>query len=199
MPMCSGSSKEFAMANIPLKRGAWIRHEGHVYEISDFNERHSGKQKPTVHVSLRDVRDGRPVDRSLDDLLPIQEVDHAVRVMQYTYHKGDSLVFMDNETFEECEIPASQLDGRHVFLVEGTEYRVMCLEGAPVSVQVPDIVTIKVDITAPPGHSVGNAANVTKEATLENGLEVRVPLFIKPGDVIQLDTRTRKYAGKDHA
>lgn len=186
------------MAYTSLKRGAWIRHEGHVYEITDFNEHHSGKQKPTVHVSLRDIRDGRPVDRSLDDLLPIQEVGHAIRVMQYTYHKGASLVFMDSESFEEFELSAAQLAGRDAFLVEGAEYRVMCLEGSPVSVQVPDIVTLTVGMTAPPGHSVGNAANVTKEATLENGLEIRVPLFIKPGDAIQVDTRTRKYAGKDH-
>jgi elongation factor P len=66
------------------------------------------------------------------------------------------------------------------------------------SVDVDDIVTLKVKMTAPPGHSVGGASNVTKEATLENGLEVRVPLFVKTGDAIRIDTRTKTYAGKDH-
>lgn len=186
------------MANIPLKRGGWIRHQNHVYEIVEFHERHTGKQKPTVHVALRDIRDGRPVDRTLDDLLPIQEVEHAVRPMQHTYRMGEALVFMDSETFEEFELTPQQLAGREVFLSEGTEYRVMCLEGKPVNVQIPEIISLKVAVTAPAGHSVGQAANITKEATLENGLEIRVPLFIKTGDVIQVDTRTKKYAGKEH-
>ena len=186
------------MANIPLRRGGWIRHQNHVYEVVEFQEHHSGKQKPTVHVSLRDIRDGRPVDRTLDDLLPIQEVEHSVRPMQYTYQRGGTRVFMDSETFEEFELTDAQLGGREAFLSEGSEYRVMFLEGRPVSVQVPDLVTLKVAMTAPPGHSVGSAANITKEATLENGLELRVPLFIKSGDLLQVDTRTKKYAGKEH-
>jgi elongation factor P len=119
--------------------------------------------------------------------------------MQFTYRKGESLVFMDSESFEEFELTPRQLAGREAFLNEGTEYRVMCLEGKPVNVQIPEIVPLKVSVTAPPGHSVGQAANITKEATLENGLEIRVPLFIKTGDVIAVDTRTKKYAGKEHA
>jgi elongation factor P len=186
------------MANIPLQRGMWLRHQGHVYQVVDFNERHTGKQKPTVHVALRDIRDGHPVDRTLDDLSPVQEVEHAIRTMQYLYAKGGALVFMDSETFEEFEILRAQLGGRDAFIVEGGEYRVVNLEGRPMSVEVDDIVTLKVKMTAPPGHSVGGASNVAKEATLENGLEIRVPLFVKTGDAIRIDTRTKTYAGKDH-
>ena len=186
------------MANIPLQRGMWLRHQGHVYQVVDFNERHTGKQKPTVHVALRDIRDGHPVDRTLDDLLPVQEVEHAIRQMQFLYAKGDALVFMDSETFEEFEISRAQLAGRDAFIVEGGDYRVVHLEGRPMSVEVADIVTLKVKVTSPPGHSIGGASNITKEATLENGLEVRVPLFVKTGDAIRVDTRTKTYAGKDH-
>lgn len=186
------------MANIPLQRGMWLRHENHVYQVVDFNERHTGKQRPTIHVALRDIRDGRPVDRTLDDLMPIEEVEHGVRRMQYLYARGDDLIFMDAETFEEHEIGRPLLQGRDVFLSEGAEYRVVVLEDKPVSVEIDDIVKLTVSMTAPPGHSVGAASNVTKEATLENGLEVRVPLFIKSGDAIRIDTRTKAYGGKDH-
>ncbi|GJQ26987.1 MAG: elongation factor P [Phycisphaerae bacterium] len=186
------------MANIPLRRGMWIRHENHVYVVVDFNERHTGKQRPTVHVSLADVRDGRPVDRTLDDLLPITEVEHAYRPMQFLYASGDDMVFMDSETFEEYTLSRPQLGGREAFLSEGSEYRVTFLEGKPMRVEMDDIVVLKVANTAPPGHSVGSAANITKEATLENGLEIRVPLFIKTGDAIKVDTRDKSYAGKDH-
>jgi elongation factor P len=186
-----------AMPNIPLQRGMWLRHQGHVYEVVAFHERHTGKQKPTVHVALRDIRDGRPVDRTLDQLEPVEQVDHAKRPMQYLYARGDAYVFMDSETFEQYELSRSQLAGREAFFGEGATYPVMLLEGRPVSVLVPDIIALKVAHTAPPGHSVGAASNITKEATMENGLEIRVPLFIKTGDLIRIDTRDKSYAGKE--
>lgn len=184
--------------HIPLQRGMFLRHQGHIYQVVDFNERHTGKQKPTVHVALRDARDGHPVDRTLDQIEPIVTVEHANRQMQYLYAKGDKYVFMDSETFEEQGLTKAHLGGREAFLSDGAEYRVTHLEGRPISVQVDDIVTLNVANTAPPTHSVDAASNVTKEATLDNGLEVRVPLFIKVGDAIKIDTRTNAYAGKDH-
>ncbi len=183
--------------NLPIKRGMVIRHENHVYTIADFQERHSGKQRPTVHVLLRDLRDGRQVDRTLDELEPIEAVEHALRPMQYLYAKGDARVFMDSTTFEEFELTGSQLHGCEPFLKEGDEYRVMFVDGKPLMLEMPEIVRLRVRETAAPSHSVGNAASVLKEATLENDLLVRVPLFIKIGDVIRVDTRTRSYVGKE--
>jgi elongation factor P len=185
------------MPNIPLKRGMLIKHQNHVYVVSDFHEQHTGRQHPTVHVALRDLRDGRAVDRTLNELLPIEEVEHAYRQMQYLYAKERTHVFMDAQTFEEYDLDEEQLRGGPQFLVTGNEYRVMFLEGRPVSLELPEIIALKVTLTAPPGHSVGAASNITKEATLENGLDVRVPLFIKTGDVIRVDTRTKAYAGKE--
>ncbi len=186
------------MANVPLKRGMLIRHQNHIYEVTEFQEHHSGKQKPTVHVALRDIRDGRPVDRTLNDLLPIQEVDHAWRTMQYLYPKDHIRIFMDSETFEEYELGEAQLGGRAVFLIEGKEYRIMFVDHSPASLEIPEIVSLKVEVTSAPSHSIGTAANITKEATLENGMTIHVPLFIKTGDSIRVDTRTKTYAGKDH-
>lgn len=186
------------MANVSLKRGMLVRHQNHVYEVTQFEEHHAGKQKPTVHVALRDIRDGRPVDRTLNDLLPIEPVDSAYRRLQYLYARDQTLVLMDCETFEECEFAVERLGNQAAFLVEGAEYRGRFIDGALASLEVPDIVPMQVKITAPAEHSVGAASNVTKEAVLENGLEVRVPLFIKTGDMIRIDTRTKAYAGKDH-
>ncbi len=185
--------------NIPLKRGMVIRHQDRLYTVVDFNERHTGKQKPTVHVALRDLVDGHPVDRTLDDLTPVVEVERSHRPMQFLYARGDRRVFMDSETFEEIELHAAQLHGSEPFLAEGESYRVLCVEGRPLMIELPDVVTLKVAFTAPPSHSVGAAANISKEARLENGLEIRVPLFIKTGDAIRVDTRTRAYGGKEHA
>lgn len=186
------------MANIPLRKGMLIRHQDHVYQVTDFEEHHSGKMKPTVHVALRDVRDGRPVDRSLDEITPIVEVPHAYRRMQYLYPRARARVFMDCETFEELELGEVHLGGRSDYLVEGQEYRVAFIDERPASVEIPDTVPVKVAFTAPAGHSIGGGSNITKEAQLENGLEIRVPLFVKTGDVIRVDTRTKAYAGKEN-
>lgn len=183
--------------NVPLKRGMVIRHQNHLYFVSDFHERHTGKQKPTVHVQLRSVQDGHQVERTLDELLPLQIVEHSYRPAQYLYARGAVRVFMDSESFEEFELGAAQLRGAEPFLIEGAEYRVAFADGRPIMLDLPEIVTLQVSMTAPPERSVGTAGNVLKEATLENGLVVRVPLFIKTGDRIRVDTRTRAYAGKD--
>ncbi len=183
--------------NVPIKRGMLIRRQNHVYAIADFQERHAGKMKPTVHVTLRDVKDGRLVERTLDELGTVEEVAHAVRPMQYLYAKGGQHVFMDSETFEEFELSAAQLQGGEPFLREGDEYRVMFVEGQPLMLLLPEGVVLKVASTATPSHSVGTAGSVLKEATLENGLEIRVPLFIKIGDTIRVDTRTKTYMGKE--
>lgn len=182
---------------IPLKRGMLIRHQDHVYTVAEFQERHTGKQKPKVHVTLRDVRDGHSVDRTLDQIEPIEEVPHATRELQYLYAKGDEHVFMDSETFDEHALSGSQLHGCEPFLRDGETYRVMFVDGSPLSLTMPEVVSLGVSETADPSHSVGGASNVLKEATLENDLIVNVPLFIKMGDQIRIDTRTRAYAGKD--
>jgi elongation factor P len=183
--------------NVPLKRGMLLRHQNRLFYVSEFHERHTGKQKPTVHVLLRDALDGHSVDRTLDDLLPVQEVEHSYRQMQYLYARGEARVFMDSETFEETELSAAQLRGTEPFLAEGTEYRVMLADGRPLMLEMPENIVLKVAVTAAPERSVGTSGGVMKEATLENGLMVRVPLFIKTGDLIRVDTRTKTYSGKE--
>jgi elongation factor P len=183
--------------HVPIKRGMVIRHQGHLYYITDFHERHSGKMKPTVHVMLRDVRDGHAVDRALEEILPVEEVEHSYRTMQYLYPRGAARVFMDSESFEEYELGDAQLAGCEPFLKEGEQYRVLFADGRPLLLEMPENIALKVTLTAAPERSVGGSGGVLKEATLENGLMVRVPLFIKTGDLIRVDTRTKTYSGKD--
>lgn len=181
-----------------MKRGMLIRHQNHLYTVEAFDERHSGKMKPTVHVTLRDLVDGRVVERLLEALLPLEEVPHQYRTLQFLYAAGDSRIFMDSTTFEEFSLEPRHLLGAEPFLAEGTQYRVMFADEKPVFLEMPDNVPLRVSVTAAAGHSVGGGGSVLKEATLENGLMVRVPLFIKPGECILVDTRSRTYAGREH-
>jgi elongation factor P len=183
--------------HVPIKRGMIIRHQNRIWLVEDYQERHSGQQKPVVHVHMRDILDGRHVDRTVDELVPVQEVDYGYRMMQYLYHRAGGYVFMDNQTFDEHELAEDQLAGFKPFLKEGQEFRIMFVEGRAVRLDLPEFVSLHVTSTAAPEHSVGTAGSVLKEATLENGLVVRVPMFIKNGDLIRVDTRNKTYAGKE--
>jgi elongation factor P len=179
-----------------LRRGAVIRHQGHLYTIIDFSVTHKGKAKPTVHVKLRDLKDNHPVDRSLDELGKIEEVPTARRTLQYLYAAGSKRVFMDAETFEEQSFDESIVDRHAAFLVEGDSYKFLTVEGNPFALEMPDVIVMEVSDTAPVEH--GGATNVYKEARLKSGLMIKVPLFIKTGDRIRVKPETREYLGKEH-
>jgi elongation factor P len=186
--------------NVPVKKGSMLRHHGHLYFVEDISERHSGKQRPVFHVALRDAQDGRHIDRTLDELEPLEPVAAGYRTLQYLYARGTTRVFMDSESFDEIELGSSTLQGVEPFLKEGDEFRALFAGDVPVRIDVPDTVVLKVSDTAAPTHAVGSGGggggSVLKEARLENGLEVHVPLFIKTGDAVKINTRTREYVGK---
>jgi elongation factor P len=186
---------EVAM-NIPIKKGSLLRHHGRFYFVENITERHSGQQRPAIHVSLRDALTPRHIERTLDELMPIEEVACAYRGMQYLYGKGPAHVFMDSETFDEVELQPDALQGFEPFLKEGEEFRVLYAADQPLRLDTPDSVILEIADTAAPTHAVGTSSNILKEATLENGLQVRVPLFIKTGDSVRIDTRTKQYLGK---
>jgi elongation factor P len=180
-----------------IKRGTVIRHEGDAHLVISVVEHKSGKQKPTVHLGLRNLRTGRALDRTADQLGDIELVDYAARSMQYLYDEAGARVFMDAETFEQHKLSAEQIGPAADFLVLGNEYRVLAIDQQPVSVQLPDVVALQVADTAPPSKQGGAGSNVMKEATLASGLVIRVPLFIKTGDVIRIEATSRHYVGKE--
>jgi elongation factor P len=180
-----------------LRRGMIIRHEGQLYTVADFHVAQSGKQKPTVHVKLQALRDGHPVERTLAQLGTIEEVATELRDMQYLYVSGAQRVFMDTETFEQYTLGAVQLAGGEDYLVEEENYRFLCVEGQPVTLQLPPAVVLEIADTAPPEHA-GGGSSVYKEAKLASGRTVMVPLFIKKGNRIRVNTANGEYQGKEH-
>jgi elongation factor P len=185
------------MAGSDLSRGMLIRINNDLHEVIEFGEHHSGKQKSKTHVTLRNVHNGHITDRRVDDLGPIEEVEHEIRNMQYLYSTGEDYTFMDDETFEQYTLLGEQLGKAVRFLVENDSYRVFCADSAPLSLKLPDTVALAVADTAPPSHSSSGSSNVTKEAVLSSGITVHVPLFIKTGDRIRIDTHSEKYQGKE--
>jgi elongation factor P len=180
-----------------LRKGMVIRHAGDLFTVLDYAVVQSGKQKPTVHVKLRSLKSGQAGERSLDELGKIDEVPAEVRSMQYLYAAGPERVFMDVESFEQYSLAEESLGPTRSFLVEEESYRVQTIDGQPVGVLLPPAVVLTVVDTAPVEHG-GGGSSVTKEARLNSGLTVRVPLFIKNGDKIRVGTDKHEYQGKEH-
>jgi len=180
-----------------LRKGMVIRHQGHLFTVADFTVARTGKQRPTVHVKLRSVKDGHPVDRTLAELGELDEVPAETCSMQYLYASGRDRVFMDTESFEQYPLGEDILADAAPFLVEQETYRFLRIDEQIVAIQLPPVVVLEVVETSPVEHA-GGATNVQKEARLAGGLTVNVPLFIKNGDRLRIKTENHEYLGKEH-
>ncbi len=178
-----------------LKRGFVVLLDGVPFMVEELQVSGTAKTKHKLHATLRNLRNGRTLERVFQDpeRIPLAELEH--RRVQFSYREGNQFVFLDTETFEEFRLTDEQLGPRQDFLKENEEYKAWFLEGQLLDVLLTEYVTFRVTETAPPQPATQQATY--KPAKLENGLEIMVPLFIGPGDMIRIDTVTRKYAGKE--
>jgi elongation factor P len=175
-----------------LKAGMALRLEGQVFKVLQSEFKAGGGQTGGVVKSLlQNLVSGREWERrfhpeeKLDDL-PLQR-----RSMEFLYTDGDNCVFMDPNNYEQVEVARAALGKMEGFLQAGMNLPVEFCGDKPIAVTLPDVVEAKVAETAPPQHSQQDST--WKEAVLENGVQVLVPLFIAPGELVRIDTRTRKY------
>ncbi len=183
-----------------LKKGTVIRVEGQPYIVVDYWEAKTAQRRATLHVKLRDMEKGKIVERTLDDKAQVDLLESTVRIMQYLYSDRASFTFMDNQTYDQVSIPREQMgEEAERFLLPEAEYRVLFLESQPLQVELPASVSLQVVETAPPGGGTATkGGNVYKDAVLQTGLKVMVPLFIKIGDLIRVSTESREYLGKEN-
>jgi elongation factor P len=156
-----------------------------------------GKMPGSVHSKLRHVLKGtfkelrfRPEERLEDTQLEKQE-------MEFLYSDADSATFMNPRTYDQVSIPLEAIGGATRFLQPDMKVPVEFYEGQPVSIVFPEIVEVKVQTTAQPVHQQQD--NTYKSATLENGLELMVPQFIKPGELVRVEVATGKYVDRVRA
>ena len=180
-----------------FKRAMVIIVDGAPQLIEDFHASGTAQTRHKLHVRLRNLKTGRLTDRTFteNERLPVASLQH--RKVQFSYKQGDTYVFLDSETFDEYELSAEQIGDRRWFIKENEEAKAFLLDGKLLDVVLPGHVPLKVTETAPAQSGGSDAA--WKTATLESGLEIMVPLFIGQGDLIRVDTTTRKYLGKENA
>lgn len=168
--------------------------DGVPHIVEDFHISGTAQTRHKLHTRLRQLQTGHIIDRVFpeNERVPVAQLE--TRRVTYSYAKADLHIFLDAETFEELELSTEQLGERRWFLKENEEYKALLLDGSLVELVLPLHVPLKVVDTAPPIRAGSDSA--WKEARLETGLQLTVPLFIAPGETIRVDTATKKYAGR---
>ncbi len=179
-----------------FRKGLKIEIDGTPFEIVDFQHFKPGKGGAMVRTKLRNILNGRIVDNTFRSGEKVNRPDLETRDMQFLYHEGDELIFMDMTSYEQLQMKAEATDGKSDFLKDGQECRVLMYNGNPLDIDIPVSLVLEVTHTDP-GAKGDTVSNVTKPATLETGLVVQVPIFVNVGNKIKVDTRTREYLGRE--
>jgi len=185
------------VANVALdtsqfKNGLRIELDGQPFTIISFQHVKPGKGGAFVRTKIKNLVNGKSVDKTFRAGEKVDEADVEDRKMQYLYMDGESLVFMDTTSYDQIPIPASQVGDDVKFLKENTDVDVLFWKGKPTNLTIPSFLEAVIS-QCDPGLKGDTASNTTKPATLETGAVVQVPLFIKEGETIRVDTRTREY------
>ncbi len=177
-----------------FKRQMILMVEGSPHVVEDMHTSGTAQTRHRLHTRLRHLITGRLVDRVFAENERVQVAPLETRRVTYSYAQADSQVFIDIQTFDELEFSNAQLGERHWFLKENEEYKVLRLDGRLLDIVLPPQIPLKVVDTAPPAR--GGLNTSWKEAKLETGLQIMVPLFIANGDVIRVDTVERSLLGQ---
>ncbi len=175
-----------------FKNGLKLELDGQPFTITFFQHVKPGKGGAFVRTKVRNLRSGKTLDRRFRAGEKVEEADIEERKMQYLYQDGESLIFMDNQTYDQTPFGAETVGDAVKFLKENLDVDVLFWNDKPINIELPNFVVAAV-AQCEPGEKGDTASNVTKPATLETGAVVQVPLFIKEGESIRVDTRSGEY------
>lgn len=175
-----------------LSAGMVVRIEGQIYKVLEVEAKAgAAKMGGVVKTKLINARSGRMWEPHFRPLEKLEDVELQRRVMQFLYSDTETCTFMYPDTFEQVSVPNTLVGSAQAFLTSGMELPVELFENEPINVVFPDVVEARVQNTAPACHSQQDSA--WKQAALENGVMLKVPLFIAPGEMIRVNARTGQY------
>ena len=175
-----------------FRNGLIIKFKNDLYSIVEFQHVKPGKGGAFVRSTLRNLRTGRVLENTFRAGEKVETVRVERRKYQYLYSDGDSLVCMDNETYEQINIAKVLISDGLKFLKESEEVEVVLNGNEIISVEIPIFINLKV-VGTEPGLKGDTATGAVKAAKLETGAQINVPLFINEGDILRVDTRTGEY------
>ena len=175
-----------------FKTGMTIQNDGYLWLVIEFQHVKPGKGPAFVRSKLRNLRTGAVIDKTWRAGEKVATAHIDKDKMAYLYAMGDTYVFMNNESYEQIEIPGNQITEQLNFIIEGMEVNVISFEGEILGVDIPEKVTLTVT-TADPAVKGNTAQSATKDCIVETGYKLQVPLFVNEGDKIVINTSTGKY------
>jgi elongation factor P len=178
-----------------LKNGMTLDIEGQLWTVVEFQHVKPGKGPAFVRTKLKQVLTGKVVDKTYNAGVKVEIAILEKRDMNFLYKEGDDFVFMDNQNFDQMTISAATVGDASNYMLENTEAIVAIHEGNPLYIELPASVELTVTYTEP-GLQGDRSSGGTKPATVETGIEVQVPLFIKQDEKILVDTRDGSYQGR---
>jgi elongation factor P len=181
-----------ALDTSQFRNGLKIELDGEPFTIVYFQHVKPGKGGAFVRTKVKNLRTGRVLDRRFRSGEKVEAADIEDRKMQYLYQDGEQLVFMDSESFDQIPFTSEQVGDARKYLLENTTVDVLFWRGQPINIELPSFIEAAVS-QCEPGMKGDTASGGTKPATLETGAIVQVPLFLKQGERIRVDTRTGQY------
>lgn len=178
-----------------FRTGLTIEVDGGIWRVIDFQHVKPGKGAAFVRSKLRNLRTGAIAEKTFRAGEKVARAQIDNRHMQYLYANGDQHVFMDNETYEQIELPASAIEYELKFLKENMEVSIMMYQGETIGIDLPNTVELEV-VKTEPGIKGDTASGGSKPATLETGLVVQVPFFVNEGDKIVVNTDDGSYISR---
>jgi len=175
-----------------LRKGTTFTLDGELFKVIDFQHHKPGRGKAVIRTKIRNLRSGATIDKNFISGDRVEDVRVERIAVQYLYTDGTFYYFMNNETYEQMLLSAAVLGDSIKYLIDNMELNISMFDGEPIDIDLPINVDLKV-VDAPMAVVGDTATGVTKEVTLESGLKINVPLFVKEGDTIRVDTRSDEY------
>ena len=178
-----------------FKNGQTINYDGNLYQVLDFNHVKPGKGAAIVKAKLKNLRTRSIIEQTFNSGIKVPQ-GHVEKIkMQYLYENGGSYTFMNMTTYEQVDISKSQIESESKFLKEGLEVLLFFYEGEMLGIELPEKIDYKITETEP-AIKGNTATNATKDAIIETGLLVKVPLFIEQGEKVIVFSADGKYSGR---
>lgn len=175
-----------------LKKGTLFQWEGEPFRVVDYNQKVMGRGGSIVNVRIKSLLDGKVLEKTFKGNEQLDRADVSTQGVQYLYNDGSTFFFMNEETFNQFEVSADLVGDGAGYLKEGDKVQLQFFNDRPINVELPKNVPLEVTYTEDAVKGDTSSA-ITKDATLETGITIKVPAFIKQGDVISVDTSNGAY------
>lgn len=181
-----------ALSITNLKKGTLFQWEGEPYRVIEYNQKVMGRGGSIVNVRIKSLIDGKVLEKTFKGNETLDSADVSTQPVQFLYADGATFYFMNEQSFNQFEVSADLVGDGAGYLKEGDKVQLQFFNDRPISVELPKNLPLKVIYTEDAVKGDTSSA-ITKDATLETGITIKVPAFIKQGDIISVDTASGAY------